>query len=196
MSNLSEPLSFRPRVSSAWLLVLAAAAVGGLLVLAERSPPVALFLLWGGGLVAALIAAWRSQRRLHWLRRCHLHPDGRIFLQSRDGRRCGARVVSRFAHPWLVALTVRTVDGRRYDLFIPRGRLGTEHHRRLRVWARSRPIDPPAGVIARGKSASGRKAGVLVGAGRWWSSVHRRAPESPGCSVDRGSPGAGRRSAP
>jgi len=180
LSNLSEPLSFRPRVSGMWLLVLAGLAAGCLILLADRAPPLPLFLIWVVVVLMLVAGAWRNQRRLHRLRRCHLHPDGRIYLQSRDGRRRGARVLGRFAHPWLVALSVRTVDGQRFDLFIPRGQIGAEHHRRLRVWVRSRVGEAPPSVSPRATSAGARRAGVSAVAGWLRRPARRRARGNPG----------------
>ncbi|MFP4130158.1 MAG: hypothetical protein ACLFSJ_05405, partial [Halorhodospira sp.] len=87
MSSASEPLSFRPRPSGGWLLLIAAAAAWAAVVVASSEPPLAVALPWLGALAGAVLWAVRDQRRLRRIRRCHLHADGRIELQARDGGR-------------------------------------------------------------------------------------------------------------
>ena len=127
------PLTFRPR-GDGYLLagLLGTAAVAAAWGLAAAPDPARATALAAALLVPCLAAA-HSVRQRRRLRRCHCYPGGRLLLEGTDGSVAPGQVVSWFAHPWLVAMEVRTRE-RRYRLLIPRGAIHRRAHRRLRAW--------------------------------------------------------------
>ncbi len=194
LSSASATLSFRPRPSGGWSLVIGAAAVWAAVVLARSDPPLAVALPWLGAFAGAGLAAVRDQRRLRRIRRCYLHADGRIELQLGGGARVPARLAAGFAHPVLVVLRLRTVAGARYDLFLPRGGVPPPLHRQLRVWVVQHRGQQAALTRRHGRAASRTAAGVRAPA-RYWRLALDRARGSRGCSAGRDSRAGGRRSA-
>ncbi len=95
--------------------------------------------LWAKSLIWFLlgISYYRTVRQ-PWPARLVLRPDGRLLWIDAEGLDAECRVhPSTVVLPWLIMLRLDAPDGRR-NLPLTVDALGTEGHRRLRLWLREK----------------------------------------------------------
>lgn len=123
------------------------AHVLAVIAVAESGFPSAAVLFFG------LVATASLLRHLRAGRFCalKLHPDGRLELkahykQAQDEWIPAGLLAGATSLPWLAVMRLRLPEGQTQSLILPRDAVGSEGHRRLRLWLRwqAKPCDVAA----------------------------------------------------